>query len=436
VKKITVIGLGYVGLSLSVFLGTKANVIGVDSNSKKIESLRRGIPYFYEQGLDNYLKKAIKNGLEFDQKITEKILDRDFIFITVGTPISDNGTIDLNNIKKVAQTIAGKIKHGKTRPSIIIKSTVIPGTTLDVVKPILEKKGLKEGRDFELLTNPEFLKEGSAIRDTVFPHVTVIGGSSHNAIKKLADFYSSIYSKKHKIIQTNNITAETIKYAANSFLAARISLINSLANICQRLSGTNVDEIAEVIGMDPRIGKQFLKAGPGYGGSCFPKDLQALISFANNIGYNPVLLDAIRSTNTNQVFAVMDLIKANLGKLQGKKITVLGLSFKENTDDIRESVSINLIKSLLKQKCRISVHDPRAIENTRSIFKDRIKYQNSAIEGLKDADCVIIMTPWEEYKKLAEEDFLIMKRPLIIDTRRIVKIKDKKINYIGLGIGT
>ena len=203
----------------------------------------------------------------------------------------------------------------------------------------------------------------------------------------MVSFYSSIYPKNHKIIQTNNVTAEAIKYAANSFLAARISLINSLANICQRLPGTNVDKVAEVIGLDPRIGTQFLKAGPGYGGSCFPKDLQALISFANSIGYEPVLLDAIKSTNTNQVFVVMDLIRTSLGRLQGKKITILGLSFKENTDDIRESVSINLIKLLLEQKCKITVHDPRAIDNTRSIFGSKITYHCSVRDSLKDSDC-------------------------------------------------
>lgn len=435
-KKVTVIGLGYVGLSLSVFLGTKSNVIGIDSSNEKIKTLRKGIPYFYEQDLEDYLRKAMRNGLQFSQEITKESLDRDFIFITVGTPISESGNIDLNNIKKVAQIIAENIKDVKTRPSIIIKSTVIPGTTLDVVKPILEKNGLRDGVHFDLLTNPEFLKEGTAIHDTIFPHVTVIGGSSNYAIKKLTVFYSSIYPKNHKIIQTNNVTAEVIKYAANSFLAARISLINSLANICQRLPGTNVDKVAEVIGMDPRIGTQFLKAGPGYGGSCFPKDLQALISFANSIGYNPVLLDAIKSTNTNQVFAVMDLIKTGLGRLQGKRITILGLSFKENTDDIRESVSISLIRLLLKQKCRIMVHDPKAIENTRKIFGDKIRYYNTARDGLKNSDCVIIMTPWEEYKKLGQKDFQMMRRSLIIDTRRIVKINDKKINYIGLGVGT
>lgn len=434
--KVAVIGLGYVGLSLSVFLGTKADVVGIDSNSEKIKSLRKGVPYFYEQDLGLYLKRSMQNGLIFSQEITKESLDRDFVFVTVGTPIDKKGKIDLSNIKKVAQIIAKNLKSVRTRPSIIIKSTVIPGTTLDVVKPILEKNGLKEGIHFDLLTNPEFLKEGSAIKDTIYPHVTVIGGSSSYAVKKLAKFYASIYSKNHKIIQTNNVTAEAIKYAANSFLAARISLINSLANICQRLPGTNVDKVAEVIGMDPRIGTQFLKAGPGYGGSCFPKDLQALISFANSIGYNPVLLDAIKSTNSDQVFAVMNLIKTGLDRIQGKKIAILGLSFKENTDDIRESVSIKLIKLLLKQKCKISVHDPKAIENTRNVFGDKLSYHKTTQDVLKDSDCAVVMTPWEEYKKLGRKDFQIMKHPLVIDTRRIVRVDDEKINYIGLGVGT
>ena len=233
--------------------------------------------------------------------------------------------------------------NSKNKPSIIVKSTVIPGTTIEVVKPILEKNNLKESIDFDLLTNPEFLKEGSAMQDTILPHSIVIGGTNIEAIKKLTNLYKSVYKKKQKIVETNNVTAEMIKYANNAFLATKISFINSIANICQKLPGTNIDKVAEIIGMDPRIGGQFLKAGPGYGGSCFPKDLQALISFSNSVGYKPELLTAVHNTNNNQIKIIMDLITKNISILKNAKIGILGLAFKENTDDIRESVSVNLI---------------------------------------------------------------------------------------------
>ena len=434
-SKVTIIGLGYVGLSLAAFLGTKVPVIGVDSNIDKIRSLKKGSSYFYEPKLEYYLKKSINNRLSLEHNITDKALSSDFIFVTVGTPINEKNKIDLKNIKDVIQTISENLSNVKKHPSIIIKSTVIPGTTDQVIKPILEKYDLKESIDFDLLTNPEFLKEGSAMNDTIFPHVIVIGGSNKKTIKKLINFYDYIYPKKQNVIQTNVITAEVIKYANNSFLATKLSFINSIANICQKLPGTNVDKIAQVIGMDPRIGNQFLKAGPGYGGSCFPKDLQALISFANSVGYNPILLDAVKNTNSNQMLTVMNLIKNSMGKLEGKKISILGLAFKENTDDIRESTSINLINSLLKQKCKIFVHDPKALKNTYAVFKDQIRYTDQIKNNLKDSDCAIIMTPWEEYKKLTEKDFLKMKEALIIDTRRILKIDSKKIRHVSLGVG-
>ena len=434
-KKITIIGLGYVGLSLAAFLGNYVKVIGIDSNKEKLRTIKKGKSYFHEPKINYYLKKAIKNGTTFTDKITNEIASSDFVFITVGTPIGKNGKIDLSNIKSVSKSIAKNMINLKNNPSIIIKSTVIPGTTMEVVKPILEKNNLKESIDFDLLTNPEFLKEGSAMQDTILPHSIVIGGTNDKAIKKLTDLYKSVYRKKQTMVETNNITAEMIKYANNAFLATKISFINSIANICQKLPGTNVDKIAEIIGMDPRIGTQFLKAGPGYGGSCFPKDVEALINFSNDIGYNPILLDAVKNTNTHQVNKVMNLVKNNLQKLKEKNISILGLAFKENTDDIRESRSIKLINLLLKHNCNIVAHDPKAIENTQSIFKNKITYENSIKNAIINSDCIIIMTAWEDYKKLKEKDFLTMRNPMIIDTRRILNIKNKKIQYIGLGIG-
>lgn len=434
-KKIAVIGLGYVGLSLAAFLGNKANVIGVDANKKKINSLLSGVPPFYEPKLEYYLKRAIRNGLTFTDQINKEIVSSDFVFITVGTPIDNDGKIDLTNMRDVSANISEHMINLKNRPSIIIKSTVVPGTTMRVIKPILEKNKLRESVDFDLLTNPEFLREGSAMQDTISPHVIVVGGSNNESIRKLTNFYRIIYKKKEDIVETNNVTAEVIKYANNAFLATKISFINSIANICQKLPGTNVDKVAQIIGMDPRIGNQFLKAGPGYGGSCFPKDVQALISFANEIGYEPILFDAVKNTNSLQVNAILNLVKHHLRDLKNKKISVLGLSFKENTDDIRESISVKLVNLLLRHKCDVIVHDPKAIDNTYQVFREKIKYSKSASDVLAGSDCAIIMTPWEKYKDLKEKDFLKMRNPLVIDSRRILKLSNRKILYIGLGIG-
>jgi len=225
-----------------------------------------------------------------------------------------------------------------------------------------------------------------------------------------------------------------IKYANNSFLATKISFINQIANICQSIPDTNVDDIARAIGLDPRIGKLFLNAGPGFGGSCLPKDLQSLITFSTKLGQNPELLKGVQKVNSNQVLKLYNFIK-NIKGLKNKKITILGLAFKENSDDIRESVSIKLIKKLLRDNFKITVHDPKAIENTEKIFQDQIKYAKTIPNALKKSECVIIMTAWKQYKNLTNKDFKLMKNKVVVDTRRILNEKNLKIDYYALGRG-
>jgi UDPglucose 6-dehydrogenase len=434
-KKVTIVGLGFVGLSLASFLSSKKiKVIGIDSNEEKIARLKEGIPDFFEPKLEYYLKKGRKYQ-EFHTKINSKTINSDFIFITVGTPLDNQNKIMLNFVESVIKSISKVLKDLSVKPSIIIKSTVIPSTAIKIVKPILEKSGNQEDLDYNLLSNPEFLREGSAINDTIHPHVIVIGGKNLESRKKLLQFYKKIYSKKQEFVETNNTTAEMIKYANNAFLATKISFINSLANICQNVSGTNVDDVAKVMGMDPRISKLFLKAGPGYGGSCFPKDVQALISFSKSIGYNAELLEAVEDSNKKQVSYIINILEKNLGNLNNKKIGILGLAFKENTDDIRESVSIRLIDGLLKKKSKIIAHDPEAIENTKEKFKDRIEYCDRFENIFNMSDCAILMTPWENYKKISPNMIKKLNSKIFVDTRRMLKIKDENINLISLGIG-
>jgi len=435
--KIGVIGLGFVGLTFASIMANKGfDVNGVDTDNRKIHIIKSGRAPFYEPELDTILKKAIGKKFTLSGKIEDIVKNCNLIFVTVGTPMMTNGSIDLRMILNVCEKIGEALLKTKNIPTIIIKSTVIPGTTVNQIKKTLEKKSSKNtGKGFELITNPEFLREGKAIEDTLHPHIIVIGSDDNKKINQLTKFYKKFYGSKIPIILTNNTTAEMIKYANNSFLATKISFINNIANLCQSLPGTNVDDVASAIGIDPRIGKQFLNAGPGFGGSCLPKDLQALIKFSKNRGEESILLKAVHQTNNYQVKKILKLIDKYLGSLKNKKITILGLSFKEESDDVRESVSIKLIENLIKKHAIIRVHDPKAINNTKNIFGSKINYFNKTDDALNGSQCVILMTPWKEYTKLKNSNFQKMKNKIIIDTKRILKFKKNNLTYIGFGIG-
>ena len=434
--KVGIIGLGFVGLSLAVFLSSKnVKVTGIDTDTTKIQTIQKGIPPFYEPRLQHYLKKAIKTGLKLKTKISSDVFSNDLIFLTVGTPINKHGEINLDYIKSAVISLNKKLQFAKKIPTIIIKSTVVPGTTIQIIKPLLERNSFQESIDFNLLTNPEFLRESSAIKDTRNPHVVIVGGNDTKSRKKLVEFYKKIYPKNQNYVETNTTTAEMIKYANNAFLATKITFINSMANICQKIPDTNVDDIAKVMGMDPRISHLFLNAGPGFGGSCFPKDLQALITYSKNIGYSPKLLETVQNCNNQQVDSIIKLLKKNVKNLHNKKIGILGLAFKENTNDIRESVSINLIKKLLQEKCIVNVHDPKALKNIKKIFKNKLEYFDEYKQIFHNSDCAILMTPWEEYTKINSKLIKKLKLKLFIDTRRILSFNNDEIKFLSLGIG-
>tara|TARA_B110000014_G_C20119248_1_gene592319 strand:+ start:399 stop:1712 length:1314 start_codon:yes stop_codon:yes gene_type:complete len=435
--KIGIVGLGFVGLTFASVLANKGyHVIGVDTDKLKIKSIESGKSPFYEPELDNILKKALSKKLFLSENIEEIVKECDFIFLTLGTPMDKNGNINLKIISNVSKKIGELLLKMKKRPIIVIKSTVVPGTTSNKIKNILEKKSNKKaGKEFGLITNPEFLREGKAVHDTLNPHLVVIGSNEKKDSKKLENFYKKFHKEKISIILTNNTTAEIIKYANNSFLATKISFINNISNLCQTLPGTNIDEVAKAIGIDPRIGNQFLNAGPGYGGSCLPKDVQALIACQKDLGVESTLLNAVHQTNVLQIKKIIELIKKTLVNVKNKRITILGLSFKEESDDIRESRSIKLIEMLLEEQSTIIVHDPKAIKNTKLIFGDKIIYNEEIKDAMNNSDCVVLMTPWEQYSKLQKADFKKMRKKNIIDTRRILNIHETDINYIGLGIG-
>lgn len=433
--KIAVIGLGFVGLTLSSVLASKGiTTIGIDSDRKKCSKIAKGIPTFFEPNLEKTLKKSLKKKLIITNKLSS-ISNCDFIFITVGTPQKKNGEIDLSFIKEIVRSVGKLISKNKKKPIILIKSTVLPGTMKQVVLPILERNSKKKaGKDFGLISNPEFLQESLAIQDTIKPHVVVLGGYRTKFMKKTEKFFSW-FNPSVPIIITNHQTAEMIKYANNSFLATKISFINQIANICQRIPDTNIDDIADTIGLDPRIGNLFLNAGPGYGGSCLPKDIKAIINLSSKIGVKPTLLNAVEKTNAQQINYIMELIKQNIGKIKGKKITILGVAFKPDTDDIRDSMSIKLIRRLMKSGARVIIHDPKALDNARKIFHGNAKYAISIPSALKNCQCAVIMTKWKEYERINNKTIKHMDKKFIIDSRRILSNKNLDAKYYAIGLG-
>ena len=432
---IGIVGLGFVGLSLTSVLASKGyTTIGIDIDKKKCKQIVNGESPFFEPKLEKTLRDGLKKKLKISDDFS-LIKNCDFIFVTVGTPQTSDGAIDLSMIKKSVAKI-GKTMNGNSKNQIIlIKSTVIPGTMKNIVLPILEKNSKKKaGKEFGLISNPEFLQESNAIRDTIFPHAVVLGGYNTKYMKKAKNFFSKLHPKT-PIIITNHQTAEMVKYANNSFLATKISFINQLSNICQNIPEANIDDIAKTIGLDPRIGKLFLNAGPGYGGSCLPKDMKALINFARDVGVKPVLLNAVEEINVKQLEQIIKLIEKKLRDISSKRITIMGTAFKPDTDDVRDSISIELIKKLLKMKANITIYDPKAIENTKKIFGKKISYENSMIHALDKTQCAIFMTHWKEFQNIDNKLIRHMKRKLIIDCRRIFTGKKIDAEYYALGIG-
>jgi UDPglucose 6-dehydrogenase len=441
--KISVIGTGYVGLCTAVGFASKDfSVIAVDNDAEKIANISKGSPPFYEPGLENLLAKALKNSnikCIFDQT-KEAVLHSDLTFIAVGTPSKKDGSIDLKYIESAAQDIGKALKQKNSYHVTIVKSTVIPGTTQNVVKPILEKASGKScGEDFGLCMNPEFLKQGSAFEDTISADRLVIGEYDQKSGNTLEKLYKDFYEETQPpTIRTSLATAELIKYASNSLLATKISFINMIANMCERIPGADVKVVAKAMGLDKRIGPLFLDAGIGYGGSCFPKDIKALLACSKSLGYNPEILESVESINHHQPLRAVELCESLIGPLKNKQIALLGLAFKPDTDDMREARVINIINRLLELGAKIKAYDPVAMPVAEKIFEKKIQYASSVQNCLEKADCAILITEWPEFKKLTPEDFMgYMKQPALVDGRRIFdpKIFSKKIRFAAIGLG-
>jgi len=441
-QRISIAGTGYVGLSTAVGFAIKGyKVITFTHDPEKAAKINKGIPPFYEPELQENLKKVVDEELlKCMLNGIETILNTDITFIATGTPSRSDGSIDLQYIEKSACEIGEALKKKKSYHLIVVRSTVVPGTIEKVVKPVIENHSGKHcGVDFGLCMNPEFLRQGAAIHDTLNPDRIVIGEYDKKSGEILEALFREFYSENiPPIIRTNLLTAELIKYASNAFLATKVSFINTIATICEKTPGADVTMVARGMGLDKRIGSLFLNAGLGYGGSCFPKDVKALIAYSKTLGYKPDLLESVENVNKLQPYKAIELCKNFLNNLKDKNIAILGLAFKPNTDDIREAVSISIISQLLKEGANVTAYDPVAIPTAKTVFKNKIQYAKSAISCLKNADCCILVTEWDEFKNLKPEDFTKnMKQPNLIDGRRIYNPQEftRKMKFKAIGLG-
>jgi UDPglucose 6-dehydrogenase len=431
-KNICVIGSGYVGLVTGTcFADLGNNITLVDIDPRKIEMLNKGDMPIYEPGLAETVKRNTDAGrMHFTTSYDEGLKDAEFVFICVGTPSGVDGEADLQYVRAASQTVGEKMDH----PLIIINKSTVPVGTGDWTTEIIER-AQPEPIEFSVVSCPEFLREGSAIADFMTPDRTVFGSTNRAAAEKVAELYAPLDAP---IVITDIRTAEMIKYASNAFLATRISFINEISIICERL-GADVTEVARGMGIDKRIGPHFLQAGIGFGGSCFPKDVKALANMAQTHGMHPQLLNAVMEINAFQRRHITLKVREMLdGNVDGTTIGVLGLAFKQNTDDIRESPSLTVVRSLINQGATVKVYDPVAMENANEEVQGMILCDNS-YDVAKDSDALLLLTPWNEFKQLDMKRILAtMKQPILVDGRNMYdpdEMRAMGFNYRGVGRG-
>ncbi|MHC9540714.1 MAG: UDP-glucose/GDP-mannose dehydrogenase family protein [Vulcanimicrobiota bacterium] len=426
---ISIVGTGYVGLVSGVcFAELGHNVMCIDNNKDKVEMLRNDVIPIYEPGLEELVKaNKREKRLSFSTDIKEGVEHGKIIFIAVDTPSKSNGEADLSYVEEVSRQIACHLREYRL---IVEKSTVPVQTGEWVMKTIQET--IKPGVEFDVASNPEFLREGTAINDFLKPDRVILGVTSDRAASLLVKLYEPLNAP---LLITDIRSAELIKHSANAFLAVKISFINSIANICD-IVGADVAKVARGIGLDKRIGMHFLNAGVGYGGSCFPKDVSAFINISDQVGYDFKILKAIQEVNYDQHKVVVSKLKKSLGDLSGKKIAVLGLTFKPDTDDLRNAPSLTIIRQLREEGAEVHVYDPVAMKRAREILKD-IKFCEDSYEAAEDADAAVIITEWSQFRFLDLHKLKsLMKRALIVDGRNIydpARVKAMGFEYHGIG---
>jgi UDPglucose 6-dehydrogenase len=431
-RRISVIGTGYVGLVTAVGLADFGNtVLACDIDKKIIEKLSKGIPTIFEHGLEEYLKRNIQAGrLIFSSQVDECIKNTDVVFVGVGTPDLPDGSVDLSQIDAVVDAVVRNMNGHKI---IAIKSTVSVGTNRRLEKRIAEETG---STDFAVISNPEFLREGKAMQDFFHPDRVVIGCENESAKKAMEEIYRPLYLIQTPFVWCNFETAELIKYASNAFLATKISFINQMANLAEAL-GADIHQVAKTMGMDGRISPKFLHPGPGYGGSCFPKDTKAVVDMGRKQNVQMSVVEEVIRANDLQKKRIVDRLRVNLGTLKDKTVAILGVAFKAETDDIRESPVITVVNELLQEEAQVRVHDPKALANFEKLFGNRISYSDDILQTIHNADCFLVITEWNSYRSIdlskARDE---MRGNLIFDTRNVLdpeRAKKCGFNYIGTG---
>ncbi|PIU09636.1 UDP-glucose 6-dehydrogenase, partial [Candidatus Micrarchaeota archaeon CG08_land_8_20_14_0_20_49_17] len=426
--KICVIGSGYVGLITACgFAKLGHQVVCVDIDRKKVELINNAKPPIYEEGLDALLSEVVGKNLRATTDLASAISNSELVFITVGTPSKKDGSIDLSHVEKAFLEAVSAIPRDSNPFKIIaIKSTVVPGTTDSLAERAEEKTGKKAGTDYGLCMNPEFLREGKAIEDFFNPGRIVLGvpDGDKKTAKKMRELYCDF---KCPIVTVNPTTAEMVKYASNSFLATKVSFSNEIGNLCKKL-GIDTYKVMDAVGLDKRIGRQFLNSGIGYGGSCFPKDVKALIAAFKKNGIAPKILTAVVETNELQPSKLMELAKRKTN-LKGKKVAVLGLAFKPESDDMREAPSVAIINSLLAEGAKVMVYDPQAMANAKKIFGERVEYASDLNDALSFSDVVFLLTEWAEFKDDAALKLYAGK--MVFDGRKVLGKKSEG-NYEGI----
>lgn len=433
--KICVIGTGYVGLVAGTCLADMGNeVICVDNNLTKVEQLRQGIIPIYEPGLEELIKYNVTdNRLSFSTSLHDAVQKSQVCFIAVGTPESEDGSADLGAVLAVAKEIALSMNEYKV---IVNKSTVPVGTAEKVTEIVKANTKL----DFDVVSNPEFLKQGAAVADFLSPDRVVIGSDSQRATEIMQEIYSSFLKTANRVIVMDVKSAEMTKYTANAFLATKISFINEIANLCEKV-GADAEMVRVGITTDSRIGTQFLYPGIGYGGSCFPKDVKALVNVANQFGSKASILEAVDKVNQNQRIVFLNKILNYFnGDVKDKTIAIWGLAFKPQTNDMREAPAITIINELLKRGAKIQAFDPKATETAKGIFGDKISYTINSYDALKNADALVILTEWNEFRRPDFDKMKgLLKTPIIFDGRNqydAQRLESRGITYIGMGSGT
>tara|TARA_Y100001970_G_C14207817_1_gene845094 strand:- start:265 stop:1563 length:1299 start_codon:yes stop_codon:yes gene_type:complete len=430
--KLCMIGTGYVGLvSGACFADLGNEVICVDKDKNKINKLNSGFVPIYEPGIEELVKRnKAQKRLNFSSNISDSIKKSDIIFICVGTPTNKkNNSADLKYVFQVAKTIRKNINKYK----IIVTKSTVPVTTGDKIEATLSSK--KNLNKFDVVSNPEFLREGEAIRDFIYPDRVIVGTSSKKANTIMKNLYLPIIKKQSRYFQTSRRSAELIKYASNAFLATKISYINEIANLCEKLN-IDVKDISIGMGLDERIGERFLRAGPGYGGSCFPKDTRALVTTANKFKIDlSIIKSAINSNNKRNKLLLKRILISMNNKIRNKTITFLGVTFKANTDDMRESPSLGLIPMLSRRGAKINYYDPTGVKIDFKNYKN-VKFYSKIVEACKISDLIIIHTDWNEFRQLNFRKIIKKKMFKVFDMRNLYspnKMKKNKINYFGIG---